>query len=102
MHGKTKGHSDYIDSLVDRLKPEYELIATNVEYRDRNCNVIGELDLICKKGSRFDIIEVKCNDGSRQKAMDQLYRAYDRLNSDGIELRLYYYCGHDGMLKRVL
>jgi hypothetical protein len=101
MHTKIKGHDEYIEMLVERLKYEYELVARNIEYRDRTHNVIGELDLLCKKGNRFDIIEVKSNDGYEKKANDQLHRAYARLSSDGLELRLYYYCGRSDSLIRV-
>ena len=86
-------HRGFIDELELLVKDQYQMVLKEIEYGDPYSDkTIGELDLLGIVGGRWDIYEVKCNDGY-EKAVDQLYRAKNYFGDDVSEIRLFYYSG---------
>ena len=91
---KLSKHDRYVLELSNRIKDNYDSISVNVpvKYSKRS---FGEIDIIAKKGDRFDLYEVKCS-YRILKAKKQLIRLkrYLKLENAGS----YFYCGNSKLL----
>ena len=83
--------------MKDRIKENYDSVSVNVPVRHSKRS-LGEIDIIAKKGSRFDLYEVKCS-YRILKAKKQLDRMKKYLKLDNA--RSYFYCGHSKALVTV-
>ena len=91
---KLSKHDKYVLELKNKIKDNYDSISLNVpvKYSKRS---LGEIDLIAKKGNRFDLYEVKCS-YRILKAKKQLDRIKKYLNLKNA--RSYFYCGNSKLL----
>ena len=91
---KLSKHDRYVLELSNRIKNNYDSISLNVPVKDYKRS-LGEVDIIAKKGSRFDLYEVKCS-YRIVKARKQLRRIKNilKLKNAGS----YFYCGNSNML----
>ena len=91
---KLSKHDRYVLELSNRIKDNYDSISVNVpvKYSKRS---FGEIDIIAKKGDRFDLYEVKCS-YRILKAKKQLSRMKKYLNLKNA--RSYFYCGNSKAL----
>ena len=91
-------HDDYVEDLRHKLEGQYDLILTNIPIyalRKRKYCVVGEIDLLAKKGNEYDIYEVKCS-FRITKAKLQLRKLrrqahYNIINS-------FFYCGNSAQI----
>jgi len=83
--------------LSNRIKDNYDSISVNVPVKHSKRS-LGEVDIIAKKGNRFDLYEVKCS-YRILKAKKQLIRLKKYLKLENA--RSYFYCGSSNMLVTV-
>ena len=83
--------------LSSRIKDNYDSISMNVPVKHSKRS-LGEIDIIAKKGSRFDLYEVKCS-YRILKAKKQLNRLKRYLRLENT--RSYFYCGNSKSLVTV-
>ncbi|MBI2650526.1 hypothetical protein HYX04_04390 [Candidatus Woesearchaeota archaeon] len=83
--------------LSNRIKGNYDSISVNVPVKHSKRS-FGEIDIIAKKGNRFDLYEVKCS-YRILKAKKQLSRLKRYLKLENA--RSYFYCGSSNMLVTV-
>jgi len=94
---KLSKHDKYVLELTDKIKDKYDYISMNVPIRHSKRS-IGEIDIIAKKGNRFDLYEVKCSHRIL-KAKKQLSRIKRYLNLQNAGS--YFYCGNSKLLVTV-
>ncbi len=94
---KLSKHDQYVLELSDKIRGDYDSISTNVpvKYEKRS---LGEVDIIARKGDRYDLYEVKCS-YRILKAKKQLGRIKRYLNLKNA--RSFFYCGNSGLLVTV-
>ncbi|MBI2652677.1 hypothetical protein HYX00_04395 [Candidatus Woesearchaeota archaeon] len=94
---KLSKHDKYVLELSNKIRNSYDFISLNVpvKYSKRS---LGEIDIIAKKGDRFDLYEVKCS-YRILKAKKQLSRVKRYLNLKNA--RSYFYCGNSKLLVTV-
>ena len=94
---KLSKHDKYVLELSNKIKNNYDSISVNVpvKYSKRS---LGEIDVLAKKGDRFDLYEVKCS-YRILKAKKQLNRIKKYLNLKNA--RSYFYCGNSKLLVTV-
>ena len=91
---KLSKHDRYVLELSNKIKDNYDSISMNVPVKHSKRS-LGEVDIIAKKGSRFDLYEVKCS-YRILKAKKQLSRMKKYLNLKNA--RSYFYCGNSKAL----
>ena len=91
---KLSKHDKYVLELSNKIKDNYDSVSVNVpiKYSKRS---LGEIDIIAKKGNRFDLYEVKCS-YRILKAKKQLSRIKKYLKLGNA--RSYFYCGNSKSL----
>ena len=94
---KLSKHDRYVMELSNRIKDNYDSIYVNVPVK-RLKRSLGEVDILAKKGNRFDLYEVKCS-FRILKAKKQLSRIKKYLNLKNA--RSYFYCGNSKALVTV-
>lgn len=94
---KLSKHDRYVLELSSKIRHEYDLVSTNVPIRHSKRS-LGEIDIVAKKGNRYDLYEVKCS-YRIMKAKKQLGRLKNILNLKSA--RTYFYCGSSKMLVTV-
>ena len=94
---KISKHDRYVLELSSKIKDDYDSISVNVPIRHSKRS-LGEIDIIAKKGNRFDLYEVKCS-YRIMKARKQLRRLKNILNLENS--RSYFYCGNSKALVNV-
>ena len=94
---KLSKHDRYVLELSNRIKDSYDSLSLNVPVKDSKRS-LGEVDIIAKKGSRFDLYEVKCS-YRIVKARKQLIRIKKYLNLKNAGS--YFYCGNSKSLVTV-
>ena len=94
---KLSKHDKYVMELSNRIKDNYDSISVNVPVK-RLKRSLGEVDILAKKGNRFDLYEVKCS-FRILKAKKQLNRIKRYLNLENT--RSYFYCGNSKALVTV-
>jgi len=94
---KLSKHDQYVLELKDRIRDNYDSLFVNVPIKHSKRS-LGEIDIIAKKGKRFDLYEVKCSHRIL-KAKKQLKRIKKYLNLKNT--RSYFYCGNSGLLVTV-
>ena len=57
---KLSKHDRYVLELSNKIKDNYDSISVNVPIK-LSKRSLGEIDIMAKKGSRFDLYEVKCS-----------------------------------------
>ena len=94
---KLSKHDRYVLELSNKIRNNYDSISVNVpvKYSKRS---LGEIDIIAKKGNRFDLYEVKCS-YRILKAKKQLTRIKKYLKLENV--RSYFYCGNSKLLVTV-
>ena len=75
---KLSKHDMYVLELKNKIKDNYDSISVNVPVKHSKRS-LGEIDIIAKKGNRFDLYEVKCS-YRILKAKKQLSRVKKYLN----------------------
>ena len=90
-------HDRYILELHNKIKNNYDSVFVNVPIKPSKRS-LGEIDLMAKKGNRFDLYEVKCS-YRILKAKKQLDRVRRYLNLPNA--RSYFYCGNSKLLVMV-
>ena len=94
-------HDQYVSKLKECLEPDYDSILTHVplyeSYR-RKQRLVGEIDILARRGDKYDIYEVKCSP-RLVKARKQLrkIRKVSRFNIS----KMFFYCGSSAMLVRM-
>jgi predicted RecB family endonuclease len=53
-------HDQYTSELVEQIKHNYDSLSTNVLLKKKKRS-LGEIDILAKKGERYDAYEVKCS-----------------------------------------
>ena len=91
---KLSKHDKYVLELSDKIKDNYDSISVNVPVK-RSKRPLGDIDILAKKGGRFDLYEVKCS-YRILKAKKQLSRVKKYLNLN--DARGYFYCGNAKLL----
>ena len=94
---KLSKHDKYVLELSSKIKDNYDSISINVPIRHSKRS-LGEIDIIAKKGNRFDLYEVKCS-YRILKAKKQLNRIKKYLNLNNA--RSFFYCGNSKLLVTV-
>ena len=94
---KLSKHDRYVLELSSKIRDNYDFISLNVPVKHYKRS-LGEIDIIARKGNRFDLYEVKCS-YRILKAKKQLKRIRNILNLKNA--RSYFYCGNSGMLVTV-
>ena len=90
-------HDQYVLELTDKIRNSYDSVSTNVPLKHSKRS-LGEIDIIAKKGNRFDLYEVKCS-YRILKAKKQLTRIKKHLNLKNAGS--YFYCGNSKSLVTV-
>ena len=91
---KLSKHDRYVLELSNKIRDSYDSISVNVPIKHSKRS-LGEIDIIAKKGNRFDLYEVKCS-YRIFKARKQLNRIKRYLNLKNA--RSYFYCGSSKLL----
>ena len=94
---KLSKHDKYVLELSSKIKDDYDSVSVNVpvKYEKR---LLGEIDIIARKGNRFDFYEVKCSYRIvKAKKQLQRIRRYFRFHAG----RNYFYCGNSKLLVTV-
>ena len=91
---KLSKHDRYVLELSNKIKEDYDSISMKVPVKQSKRS-LGEIDIIAKKGSRFDLYEVKCS-YRILKARKQLARIKKYLKLD--DAGSYFYCGNSKLL----
>ncbi len=94
-------HDHYLHKLKESLEQEYEAILTHVPIYQpfrRKQRLIGEIDILPRRGDKYDAYEVKCSP-RYVKARKQLRRI--RKVSHFNITRTFFYCGSSGLLIRM-
>lgn len=93
MQKPTK-HDRYVAELCDKIKDQYDVLEVGVKVRSKK-RMLGEADIIARKGDHYDVYEVKCSHRIT-KAKKQLKRLskYLSIHVDNS----YFYCGSSGLL----
>ena len=97
MKHKLSKHDKYVLELSSKNKDDYDSVSVNVpvKYEKR---LLGEIDIIARKGNRFDFYEVKCSYRIvKAKKQLQRIRRYFRFHNG----RNYFYCGNSKLLVTV-
>ena len=94
---KLSKHDRYVLELSNKIRNNYDSIFVNVPVRHSKRS-LGEIDIIAKKGNRFDLYEVKCS-FRILKAKKQLSRLKRYLKLENA--RSYFYCGNSKLLVTV-
>ncbi len=94
---KLTKHDMYVLELRDKIKNNYDSISVNVPVKHSKRS-LGEIDIIAKKGNRFDLYEVKCS-YRILKAKKQLSRLKRYLKLENA--RSFFYCGNSKSLVTV-
>ncbi len=94
---KLSKHDKYVLELSNKIRHNYDSVSMNVPLKHAKRS-LGEIDVIAKKGDRFDIYEVKCS-YRILKAKKQLNRVKKYLNLKNA--RSYFYCGNSRLLVAV-
>ena len=92
---KLTKHDRYVVELCDRIRGSYDSVSMNVPVRAKK-RLLGEADIIARKGNSVDIYEVKCS-YRITKAKKQLKRLGKYLKASKVR-KYYFYCGSSGML----
>ena len=94
---KLSKHDEYVLELRNKIKDSYDSVYVNVpvKYSKRS---LGEIDIIAKKGKRFDLYEVKCS-FKIMKAKKQVKRIKKYLNMP--DAGSFFYCGNSKSLVTV-
>ncbi|MEK6916416.1 MAG: hypothetical protein AABW92_01610 [Nanoarchaeota archaeon] len=53
-------HDRYLKELYSKLEDNYDYLSTNIHIRKKKRS-LGEIDILAKKGNKFDLYEVKCS-----------------------------------------
>ena len=91
---KLSKHDMYVLELSNKIKDNYDSMSLNVPIKHSKRS-LGEIDIIAKKGNRFDLYEVKCSHRIL-KAKKQLSRVKKYLNLK--IARSFFYCGNSKAL----
>ena len=97
MKQKLSKHDKYVLELSGKIKDDYDNVSVNVpvKYEKR---LLGEIDIVARKGNRFDFYEVKCSYRIvKAKKQLQRLRRYLRFHTG----RNYFYCGNSKLLVTV-
>ena len=94
---KLSKHDRYVLELSNKIKHRYDSVSVNVPIRHSKRS-LGEIDIVAKKGNRYDLYEVKCS-YRITKAKKQLKRIRNLLNLKNA--RSYFYCGNSKSLVTV-
>lgn len=92
---KLTKHDRYVAELCEKIKDDYDSLSVNVPFREKK-RLLGEVDIIARKGDKVDIYEVKCSHRII-KARKQLKRIRRYLTNLQID-KSYFYCGSSGLL----
>ncbi|MDP3765421.1 MAG: hypothetical protein Q8R04_02830 [Nanoarchaeota archaeon] len=93
-HIKLSKHDRYVMELSNSIKDNYDSISVKVPVKHSKRS-LGEIDIVAKKGNRFDLYEVKCS-YRILKTKKQLNRIKKYLNLKNA--RSYFYCGNSKLL----
>ena len=89
-HLKPNKHDRYVLELVEQLKTcDYDDISTHLRL-EREGRMIGEVDVLARKGDEIHLFEVKCSHRPI-KARKQLARV--RKNFSDHQTKCFFYCG---------
>lgn len=94
-------HDVYVKQLSRELEPKYDTILTNVplySFRKRKTRLVGEIDILAKKGNNYDIYEVKCSPRIT-KAKIQLQKIKKNVNYR--VNNMFFYCGNSAHLLKL-
>ncbi len=86
---KLNKHDRYIQELRKKIEHDYDSVSTNVKIQKKKRS-LGEIDILAKKGNKFDIYEVKCS-FRITKAKKQTKSIIKHLNLSIKDT--YFYCG---------
>ncbi|MBI2572800.1 hypothetical protein HYV86_02995 [Candidatus Woesearchaeota archaeon] len=95
-------HDHYVSKLKEYLESDYDSILTHVplyQTHKRKQRLIGEIDILARKGNYYDIYEVKCSP-RMVKARKQL-RKIRKVSNFNIS-RMFFYCGSSAMLIKII
>ena len=90
-------HDVYLQSLYERIKPEYDSLSKNVRLFSKRGRVIAEIDILAAKENTFDVYEVKCSHRIT-KARKQLYKIKKLMPQVN---NMFFFCGESGVLREV-
>ena len=88
-------HDQYVEYLKEKLLDNYDYVVTNVPIyvqRKRKKRLVGEIDILARKGNHYDIYEVKCS-YRIVKARMQMKKIRKNLGSAYMINNTYFYCG---------
>jgi hypothetical protein len=92
---KQSKHDEYVDHLRNKILDDYDSVLTNVPIylkKKRKKRLVGEIDLLAKKGSVYDIYEVKCSHRITKARMQMKKLRKNLVSTHKID-RAYFYCG---------
>ncbi len=91
---KLSKHDMYVLELSNKIKHNYDSVSLNVPVKHYKRS-LGEIDIVAKKGDKFDLYEVKCS-FRILKAKKQLDRMKRHLKLE--DAGSYFYCGNSKAL----
>jgi hypothetical protein len=95
-------HDRYLESLCDKIEPDYDRILRNIPLYSRRKRLIGEIDILAVKDDHCDIYEVKCSHRFH-KAHKQLYKIRKILHENHYARvkNMFFFCGESGLLMNI-
>ncbi|MEM3374005.1 MAG: hypothetical protein QXE31_02170 [Candidatus Woesearchaeota archaeon] len=88
-------HDKYLLELYDKIKDDYDSLSTNVKIIKKK-RLIGEVDILARKGNEYYIYEVKCSYRitKAKKQAKQIKKHLKDLSIKGV----FFYCGISGCI----
>ena len=93
---KPNKHDRYVEQLVRQIQDDYDSISTYMTL-ERRKRLVGEIDVVARKGNELHIYEVKCS-YRITKARKQLAKI-KRIFGD--TAMCYFYCGSGNQIIQV-
>ena len=87
--------------MCDSLKEDYDVLHTNIPLFSSKNRPIAEIDIIAKKGNKYDIYEVKCSHRPT-KAKKQLSKIKKVLSKTVKVRNAFFFCGESGKLLEMM
>ncbi|MBC8500317.1 MAG: hypothetical protein ISS25_02790 [Nanoarchaeota archaeon] len=88
-------HDKYIEDLHDRLKPNYDVITTNIPLYSKKKRKIAEIDVLAEREDTCDAFEVKCSyrPVKAKKQLRKIRKLVPKVK------RTYFFCGESGAIE---
>jgi hypothetical protein len=90
-------HDVYVEDLCLKIKPDYDILYTNVPLYSKRQRKVAEIDILAQHKEGYDAYEVKCS-YRITKAKRQLLKIKRSL--PGVR-KLFFFCGESGVIESI-